>query len=253
MIGSKLFRTKVCADSMAWATQHLLDAPDGAIFLADSLEKAKGRQGRVWEWASGQLAVTILLKPKNFNAISVDDLPIRLNQLNMAISLGIYNVLHEYGVGIKWPNDFMLNNKKVGGVLFNVIWQNNFPAAIVFGFAININNNFEPAHALFDIATSLKQQVGQELDMRAIYKKLLDSINEFYEKWQAGSFDEIYKLWRKAQLNLGKQIKFHMIGGNIISGKMLQVMPNGDVILIEDNGKQQIIPFYSVQETVQIK
>lgn len=253
MIGSKLFRTKSCADSMFWAGQHLQDAPDGSVFIADTLEKAKGRHGRTWICMPGQLIVTILLKPKNFNQTSIDDLPIRLNQLNMAISLGIYNVLNNYDVGIKWPNDFMLNNKKIGGLLFNVIWNNNSPVGIIYGFAININNVFDSSHELFDIATSLKQEHVKDFDMRDIYKKLLESMDKFYQMWQSGNFDQIYKLWRNAQINLGKQIKVHITNDKVLSGKMQQVMPNGDLILQEDNGKQQIIPFYLVQETLQTK
>ncbi|KKQ33373.1 MAG: Biotin/acetyl-CoA-carboxylase ligase [candidate division TM6 bacterium GW2011_GWF2_37_49] len=250
MIGSKLYRTKSCVDSIAWASQHLSDAPDGSVFLADRLESAHGRNGRIWLWQPGQLAVTIILKPKTFNLSSAEDLPIRLNQLNMAISLGIQTVLAEYGVGLRWPNDFVLNNKKVGGLLFKVVWENNFPAGIILGFGININNEFKPTDELFDIATSLKQEIGKDLDMRAIYKNLLHSMNEFYKKWQAGAFDEIYKSWRKAQLNLGKKLKINLTSSKTISGTMLQVMPNGDIILIDEAGKQQIIPFYTVQETL---
>jgi BirA family biotin operon repressor/biotin-[acetyl-CoA-carboxylase] ligase len=252
MIGSKLYRTKSCANSIAWASQHLTDAPDGSVFLADSLETAKGRGNSVWVWRPGQLAVTVLLKPKNFNLRSAEDLPIRLNQLNMAISLGIHKILSEHGVGLKWPNDFILNGKKVGGLLFKVIWENNFPAGIVFGFGININNIFDKPDELFEIATSLKQELGNELNMRTIYKNLLQAINEFYEKWQAGTFDEIYKLWRKAQINLGKKLKINLNGDKFVSGTMLQVMPNGDIILADETGKQQIIPFYAVQETLEI-
>ena len=124
VIGSKLYRTKVCADSMLWAKEHLADAPDGAVFLADELSKARGRSGRIWVCAPGQLAVTILLKPANFKTISHDNLGVRLNQLNMALSLGILAPLKEYGLGLKWPNDFIseANNKKVGGMLMSVIW-----------------------------------------------------------------------------------------------------------------------------------
>lgn len=252
MIGSKLYRTKSCADSIAWAYQHLTDAPHGSVFIADKLEGAHGRGDRTWLWQPGQLAVTIILKPRNFNLSSVEDLPIRLNQLNMSISLGIQSVLSEYGVGLKWPNDFVLNNKKVGGLLFKVVWENNFPAGIILGFGININNEFRPTDELFDIATSLKQELGNELEMRVIYKNLLHSMNEFYKKWQAGAFDEIYKLWRKAQLNLGKKLKINLTNDKTISGTMLQAMPNGDIILIDETGKQQIIAFYTVQETLEV-
>ncbi len=275
IIGSKLYRTRQCADSMDWAKQNMATAPDGAVFLADKLTQAKGRDGRVWKVYDGQLNVTILLKPKILHGFSSEDLQIRINQLNMAVSLGIYDAIKDFGVGTKWPNDFVTQNdttvnkkmvnKKVGGVLFQLVWQGGMPAGIVCGFAINVNNLFEQSDELFDTATSLSFIAGSKVEMRPLYKNLLSSINNYYEKWLAGNFDEIYKLWRKAQIFLGKPIKIHQKDGVIIAGTMGQVLPNGDMLLIDNSGtdksgtdksgtdksgKQKIVSFYMVEQVI---
>lgn len=286
IIGSKLYRTLQCADSMAWAKEHMALAPDGAVFLADKLTHAKGRGDRIWKIYDGQLNVTILLKPKILHSFSSDDLPIRINQLNMAVSLGIYDAIchseassgskfcspsekfkecNGYCVGIKWPNDFVVQdlgavnnnglianesavNKKVGGVLFHLVWEGDIPVGIVCGFAINVNNIFDKSDELFDIATSLASISDSKVEMRPLYKNLLISINNYYKKWLAGNFDEIYKLWRKAQLFMGKSIKIHQKDGAIATGTMMQVLPNGDMLLIESSGKQKIVSFYMVEQ-----
>ena len=295
IIGSKLYRTLQCADSMAWAKQNMATAPDGAVFLADKLTQAKGRGDRVWKIYDGQLNVTILLKPKILHGLSSEDLPIRINQLNMAVSLGIYDAIchpeldsgskfcsvsekfkegNGCCVGIKWPNDFVIQNganptdvyKKAGGVLFQLVWEGGIPVGIVCGFAINVNNIFDKSDELFDIATSLAFVSGSNVEMRPLYKNLLISINNYYKKWLTGNFDEIYKLWRKAQLYLGKSIKIHQKDGVIITGTMMQVLPNGDMLLIESSGqdrsgnsgtdksgtdksgKQKIVSFYMVEQ-----
>ena len=231
IIGSKLYRTLQCADSMAWAKQNMATAPDGSVFLADKLTHAKGRNGRVWKVSDGQLNITILLKPKTLHSLSSEDLPIRINQLNMAVSLGIYDAIKDFGVGIKWPNDFVIQSeaiansgepvitdvlipdkqakKKVGGVLFQLVWEDGVPVGIVCGFAINVNNIFDKSDELFDIATSLAVISGSNVEMRPLYKNLLISINNYYKKWLTGNFDEIYKFWRKAQLFMGNSIKIH--------------------------------------------
>ncbi|MFH1253866.1 MAG: biotin--[acetyl-CoA-carboxylase] ligase [bacterium] len=273
IIGSKLYRTLQCADSMAWAKQNMAAAPDGAVFLADKLTHAKGRNGRVWKVIEGQLNITILLKPKTLHSFSSEDLPIRINQLNMAVSLGIYDAIKDFGIGIKWPNDFVVQseamtnsgeltipdgkqvNKKVGGVLFHLVWEGGVPVGIVCGFAINVNNIFDTSDELFDIATSLVFVSGSKVEMRPLYKNLLISINNYYKKWLTGNFDEIYKLWRKAQLFMGKSIKIHQKDGVIITGIMMQVLPNGDLLLIESSGtdksgKQKIVSFYMVEQVV---
>ncbi len=282
IIGSKLYRMFECADSMDWAKRNIETAPDGAVFLADKLAQAKGRGDRVWNVYDGQLNVTILLKPKNLQEISSDDLPIRINQLNMAVSLGIYDAIKDFGVEIKWPNDFVIQsevranlggatssdalnvdkvaNKKVGGVLFHLVWEGSVPVGIVCGFAINVNNIFDKSDELFDIATSLAFVAGRKIEMRPLYKNLLISINHYYKKWLAGNFDEIYKLWRKSQLFMGKSIKIHQKNGAIITGTMVQVLPNGDMLLIESSstdlsvpdksGKQKIVSFYMVEQII---
>jgi biotin-[acetyl-CoA-carboxylase] ligase BirA-like protein len=258
IIGSKLYRTLHCADSMDWAKQNIATAPDGAVFLADKLTQAKGRGDRVWKVYDGQLNVTILLKPKKLHNFSREDLPIRINQLNMAISLGIYDAIKDFNVGIKWPNDFVIQNeanqtqanKKVGGVLFHLVWQDGLPIGIVCGFAINVNNIFDKTDELFDIATSLASVSDSKIEMRPLYKNLLLSIDKYYEKWLMGNFDEIYKLWRKAQIYLGKSIKIHQKDGVIITGNMVQVLPNGDMLLIDDSKKQKIVSFYMVEQVV---
>ena len=255
IVGSKLYRMLQCADSMDWAKQNMATAPDGAVFLADKLTQAKGRDGRVWKIYDGQLNVTILLKPKILHSFSSEDLQIRINQLNMAVSLGIYDAIKDFGIGIKWPNDFVSQNKKVGGVLFHLVWEGGVPAGIVCGFAINVNNMFEQSDELFDIATSLAFIAENKVEMRPLYKNLLISINNYYKKWLAGNFDEIYKLWRKAQIFLGKPIKIHQKDGTIIAGTMGQVLPNGDMFLIDKSdtdksGKQKIVSFYMVEQVI---
>jgi biotin-(acetyl-CoA carboxylase) ligase len=281
-----------CADTMDWAKQNLATAPDGAVFLADKLTSAGGRFGRVWKVYEGQLNVTFILKPKVLRNFSAEDLSIRINQLNMAVSLGIYEAIKEFdielllklgaspmgdgstgsprarlldgarpepvegcefqkgSVGIKWPNDFIAQNKKVGGVLFHLVWEGQVPAGLICGFAINVNNVFDKSDELFETATSLAFITGRNIEMRPLYKNLLLSIDNYYQKWLSGNFDEIYKLWRKAQIYLGKPIKIHQKDGSITSGVMVQVLPNGDMLLLDESGKQKIISFYMIEQII---
>lgn len=248
IIGSKLYRMAICEDSMEWAKQHLSDAPDGSVFLADKLTKAKGRGNRVWKIYDGQLSVTLLLKPRGINKFSVEDLPIRLSQLNMAISLGIFEALREYGIGIKWPNDFVVNNRKIGGVLFQVIWHEGVPSGLICGLSINVNNKFNPSDELFEFATSLSSVTKGDIELRPLYKNLLSAIDIWYKKWLAADFDEIYKSWRKAQVYLDKPICVHQKDGSMVSGRMTQVFPNGDMLLVDDKNCQKVISFYLVEQ-----
>jgi len=257
---------------MQWAKSEIATAPDGAVFLADELEAAQGRQGRTWGIRPGQLLVTIVLKPEILSSFSQDDLSIRLNQLNMALTLGILEPIKAYGAGLKWPNDFVINDKKVCGMLVQLVWHDQKPVGIVFGFGLNVNTVFEKDDELFSIAGSLisarhapstpfvpMEPEGrmegtavlstnqQTIDMRTLYKQLLTSLDHFYTLWKQQQFSHIYKEWKDHQVYLGKPLTIHQKDGSIISGIMNQVMPNGDLML-KTGAKIISIPFYTVEE-----
>ena len=149
MIGCKIYHKTTCKNSIEWAKSRINRDSDGTVYLVDKMDIAKGRQNRQWIVQPGQLLLTMLLKPKNLN-----------NQnnifLNMAFSLAVFNSIKSYGIKLKWPNDFVINQKKVGGIVFEFIWKGSTVSAVIVGFALNINNsNFE--NELQNIAKSVIQ------------------------------------------------------------------------------------------------
>lgn len=250
IIGSKVFRTSSTDDSMAWAKEHISDAPDGSVFLADKLTKARGRQGRAWELYPGQLGVTFILKPPQLATIGKEDLSIRLNQLNMAVTLGILDGLKSYGVGLKWPNDFVVQGKKLCGMLIQLVWHTDRPLGIIIGFSINVNNEFEATDPLYSIATSLKTLTGTNQNVRSLYYKINESMNAWYLCWKQQKFMQIYKAWKDEQVCLGEHLRIHQKDGSLAEGVMQQVLPNGDIVLLDQHDKQKIIPFYQVEDVI---
>jgi BirA family biotin operon repressor/biotin-[acetyl-CoA-carboxylase] ligase len=247
-IGCKLYRVQECQDSMAWTKEHIHDAPDGSVFLADKLLKAYGRQGREWEIHDGQLLVTILLKPEQLKNFSKEEISIRLNQLNMSLSLGILSALKEYSVGIKWPNDFINNKKKLAGMLIQLIWEKESPVGIIFGFAINVNNIFDKNDPLSKQAISICEIKKEPVSLRDLYKKILSGLNFYYSLWKNCEYEKIYKEWRSSQIYLGQKVSVHYKDKSLLEGVMSQVLPYGDMILQTASGTQEIIPFYLIEE-----
>ncbi len=247
-IGKKVYRTHTTSNSMAWAKEHLNTAPDGAIFLADVLTQAQGRQGRSWQLYPGQLIVTFILKPAALATLPHEDLHIRLNQLNMAITLGILEPLKPFETHLKWPNDFIINNKKIGGMLTQLVWNGNLPQGIIIGFGLNVNNEFGQTDSLFQTATSIKMITNVEHDRRTLYKSILISLNAWYQAWQHQQFMDIYRQWKEEQTCLGKPISIHHKDGSLIKGIAQQVLPNGDLLIIDAHKKQKTISFYQVEE-----
>lgn len=248
IIGSKIYEFEESSNSMELAKQHLQQAPDGAIFLVKTLKKAHGRQERNWKVYPEQISVTFLLKPKILSQIPSDDLSLRLNQLNMAITLGILETLQPYGVKLKWPNDFILNDKKTGGMIIELSWMESTLQGIIVGFSINVNNIFDESDELYNIATSLKQELGKTIDRKLLCENLLINIDKYYQKWLSQSFDEIFNSWQNVQHHKGKNINVHQKDGSLISGTFFDVLPNGDLILKESEEKEAVVPFYLVEQ-----
>jgi len=249
IIGSTIYRTQVCYNSMEWAREHVSEAPDGSLFLSDKLVSARGRQGRVWHISDGQLLITMILKPDNLSTIALDDLPLRLNQLNMAINCGILAPLKHYGTVLKWPNDFYARNKKLGGMIMQLIWDNDRPQGIIIGFALNVNNTFELGHELFSKAISLTMITSSRVDKELLQQEVLASCDRWYKQWQQGNAKKIVSSWKHEQYYLGKNITAHLKNGGSIAGLAHDILPNGDLILVDKKTNKRInLSFFTVDQ-----
>jgi BirA family transcriptional regulator, biotin operon repressor / biotin---[acetyl-CoA-carboxylase] ligase len=246
IIGSKIYQTETCNNSLKWAKKFLQKAPDGAIFLANKLSFARGRQKRVWSVFAGQLMVTILLKPENLK--KEENLSLHLNWLNMALSLGILEPIKKYGVKLKWPNDFIAQDKKLGGMLMELVWQEARPKGIILGFALNINNIFVPQDSLFPIATSLTMLTKKFVDKENLFQQIISTLDLWYQLWMKKKFDKIYEEWKEQQLYQGQVISVHHKDGTVVSGVVHKFCNNGDIILETSFGNNKKIPFYIVEE-----
>ncbi len=237
---------------MDWAKSMLESAPDGALFLVDQHEKPRGRHGRLWQFCEGQLLLTFVLKSKldlvgELRRVRTTAHPSSehrrriegyerfqnniLTSLCMATSLGFLEPLKKYGAGLKWPNDFVINHKKIGGMLLEPVWQGDYLAGVVVGFGLNIHNTFDESDELFSKATSLKMITSKELDKAILQNELCESLDYFYALWREKEYETIFSLWRAAQAYLGEELTFHLCSGERVTGVMKEVKPNGDVII----------------------
>ncbi len=251
-IGNKIFYQKKVYNSIAWAKENIRTAPDGAVFFADVHKYTRGRQGRIWQYDKDQLLTTILLKPTILNQMKKSDLELRVNQLNMAMCLGVLEPLKDFGISIKWPNDFVYNGKngfkkKVGGILFELVWQGNNLLGVVFGFALNVNNVISKDSDIYDIAISLKSILGASIDKRVLFQNLLKSLNRYYEKWLDAEFSEIFYRWKNEQIYLSQNIKIHKKDKSLIKGKLVSFVKNGDLVL-ESKSVKKTISFYMIEK-----
>lgn len=242
-IGASIVYVDRCENSMEWAKSCIDSAVDGAVFLAGEHGFTRGRQGRQWHVFDGQILLTVLLKPSFAIDFSLED---QLTYLSMACSLGVLDSLRVYDVHLKWPNDFVINHKKIGGMIIESVVRGDTIAGVVIGIGLNISTDIPEHHPLFSHATSLYMHTAKKYDIPSLQKQIYDSLDRWYDHWKQKQFDAIFRAWQQAQGGIGKQIVVHGQDGGTIRGVMKGVTPQGELLLEVRQGVESRIPFYIV-------
>ena len=199
-------------------------------------EKGRGQRSNIWE---SEKNMNILISFLYVHTTNNYD----LFKFNMLISLAIYDFLFKYfktGLKIKWPNDLMINNKKIAGVLIQNI-ESNFKSII--GVGININQkefkNFSPQ------ATSFSNELNKEFNRNTLILELMNNfenylINYFQFNDLKNSYMlKIYKFKQQANfLNNLKEFKGEIMNFNS-SGEI--IIKSGDEFLSFKNGEVKMI------------
>ena len=199
-------------------------------------EKGRGQRSNIWE---SEKNMNILISFLYVHTTNNYD----LFKFNMLISLAIYDFLSKYfktGLKIKWPNDLMINNKKIAGVLVQNI-ESNFKSII--GVGINVNQkefkNFSPQ------ATSFSNELNKEFNRNALILELMNNfenylINYFQFNDLKNSYMlKIYKFKQQTNfLNNLKQFKGEIMNFNS-SGEI--IIKRGDEFLSFKNGEVKMI------------
>ena len=166
-------------------TQSLVgpDDPEGAVAAGDHQTSGRGRLGRPWTAPPGTaLTVSVLLRPQS-------GAPIQQLSLvgGLAVSKTVEDAL-ELSAQIKWPNDVMVNRRKVAGILAEAR-----DGIVVLGIGLNVNQTREelPADVRVE-AASLRTVDGIERERAPLLADLLVRLERYYDAWVAGGLDAVF-------------------------------------------------------------
>ena len=167
------------------STQDLLVPadPEGAVVVADEQTAGRGRQGRRWSAPAGKAILSsILLRPPSDR---------RQPELSLVAGVAVADAVEEalgLSAQIKWPNDVLVNRKKVAGILAEAR-----DGAVVLGIGVNVNQRREelPPDAKTP-AASLFTTDGVERSREPILARILARLEHHYDLWRAGGLDAIY-------------------------------------------------------------
>ncbi len=206
---------------------------DGTVILADFQESGKGQQGNKWESNEGEnLLFSIILFPKNL--LATDQF-----FLNMAISIGILNglekVLRNNKLAIKWPNDILVEDKKIAGVLIENSIEGSSIKSTIAGIGLNVNQ--QKFEVNFN-SISIKNNTEQHSDLQDILEILLKAIEQQYILLQKRDMLKLKNAYlAKMHRNDGEYYWYE--ANNIkFEAKILDITSSGKLIL-EDKSRQR--------------
>ena len=200
-------------------------AADGTVIIADEQTAGKGRLRRVWLSPKGNIALSVILYP------GVSHLPYLVMLASLAVARSIEAVTG-LKTEIKWPNDVLINGKKVCGILAESDVRGNKVSYAVIG--IGINTDLKPADFTNIPAetTSLADESGGNVSRVAVIRHLLVEIERLYLKLPDES---VYEEWRDRLVTLGKKVQVTS-GNNIFQGTAESVARDGSLLLRHPDG-----------------
>jgi len=232
LLGNKIFYYSIIDSTNNEAKKLALSgAPSGSLVVAEGQTHGKGRLGREWSSSPGVgICASFILKPD----ITPPEAP-RITLLTaVAVAEAIWEKAHIVAM-IKWPNDILIQGKKVCGILTEMSSEPDSVNYIIVGIGINVNNDEFPEE-LQSKATSLKIEVGREINRIELMAGVLERMEYYYRSGLGPGFDKVIKRWRELSCNLGKAVK--IIGRKeIFEGIALDVDSNGALIVKKDNGE----------------
>jgi BirA family biotin operon repressor/biotin-[acetyl-CoA-carboxylase] ligase len=215
--------------ALEWANQGALH---GTLVIAGAQSAGRGQKGSTWITSSGcGLALSLILRPK----VLVHDAWLRLHALG---ALAVVEALAKWDLDafVKWPNDVLLEGKKVSGVLANVSWVGDQIEFVVLGIGVNVErDDILEAHSFDFPAISIGEVLGRQVDWHEMLAEILTGINKWYSLLNQRSFIE---QWNKKLAFRGESVVVQCSEGPWI-GTLVGLNDNGALLL--RRGKEELI------------
>lgn len=232
-VGQRVLYYPSLTSTMEVARQEALQgAAEGTVILAEEQTAGKGRIKRTWLSPGGNIALSVILYP------SLAHLPSMIMLASLAVAHAI-----ETATGlkpqIKWPNDILIQGRKVCGILLESDVQGSAVNYISIGIGINVTLSPADFPEIQDIATSLSAELGRDVSRLAVLRCLLVEIEKLYLTLSAGG--SIYEEWRASLVTLGKKVRA-TTGDAVYEGVAESVDRDGSLLLRgSDGGLTRII------------
>ena len=211
------------------------DTCDGTVIISETQSQGIGRMNRNWASPLGGLWMSIIIQKK---------IPIKLlNGFSIKLGLNLISKLEQINglqFKLRWPNDLMLFDKKVGGILVDFSSSNNFLKNMIIGIGINVNVKIEDLP--IDIqasATSISNELCKNFQIEIIKDFILNSISELLSQIKAKNYFNFKTEWAEKSFTYNKHVKI-ITSTKTIEGLDVGITDAGELI-IKTKNKEEVI------------
>jgi BirA family transcriptional regulator, biotin operon repressor / biotin---[acetyl-CoA-carboxylase] ligase len=233
VFGQRIVYKESCLSTQFIAHEEAQNgAPDGTVVISEEQTSGKGRMSRPWDSAAGKgIWMSVITRP----ALTPQQAP----QMTLVAAVAVTRAIEEVGgvnPSIKWPNDILIDGKKVTGILTELQADPDRVKAIILGIGINVNQNDEDfPEELKSIATSLKMVSGKTINRAKLIAKTLEFLEHYTNLYVAHGFSPIKLLWEGYSNTVGKRIRAVMFN-ETIEGIAMGITEDGMLNLKLDDG-----------------
>ncbi|MDD5701920.1 MAG: biotin--[acetyl-CoA-carboxylase] ligase [Dehalococcoidales bacterium] len=226
-IGQKVIYYPVVDSTMEAAKREAIwGAEAGTVIIAGEQTAGRGRLNRTWVSPQGGLAMSVILRPNS------DYIPYLIMFASLAVTYSL-RVLTGLRPQIKWPNDVLINDKKVCGILIENDIRKNTLKHTIIGIGINVNIHIPDYPEIASIATSLSDQLGREIPRLDVARHLLVEMDRLYQLLSKNDF--ILEQWKRNLITIGQKVQVTM-GDMVYQGTAESVTGDGSLMLRQKDG-----------------
>ena len=208
------------------------DAQNGTVVISEKQTKAKGRSGKSWESPLGGVWLSIVLKPNVEQS--------RFPLITLATGVAVAKTLEKIGVEnpeIKWPNDIMINGKKVCGILTEAVAKFNTVENVIIGVGIDANLDISQLPKELQLGTTtLKDELKREGNENLLIKIFLEEFEKISELFNHEGYEDILKEWRKRSYSIGKIVEVREPFNKYYDGYVVGINKEGALIVEKIDG-----------------
>ncbi len=249
-IGKTIHHFHTLDSTNSKAYQLALDgAEEGEVVVAESQEKGRGRLGRQWFSPPFlNLYLSVILRPK----IS----PHQASLITLMAAIATADAIQKFSGFlplIKWPNDILLRNRKVAGLLNEINSEMDRIHFVILGIGINLNMDEKVfSKEIRTVATSLKIEMRQTISRKAFLQSLLQELEKWYTIFMKQGSAVILKAWRDRAHLKGRRVKVTSFG-ETLAGIAIDVDSDGALILETADGKRKRVVAGDIEYRKKVK